>query len=168
MGERWGGGYLKHTALRITFLIFIGIVSNSAFAVQPDEVLSDPALEARARALSHELRCLVCQNQSIDDSEAPLARDLRILLRERLKNGDSDRQVLGFLVARDSEFVLLKPLFAWHTALLWLTPGILLVLGAIGLLVAVRRRAGQSAESGRSLTPEEGAQLARLINERES
>ena len=93
-----------------------------ALAVQPDEVLSDPALEARARALSKELRCMVCQNQSIDDSDAPLASDLRVLVRERLKAGDSDRQVIDFLVARYGEFVLLKPRFNWHTALLWLAP----------------------------------------------
>ena len=89
-------------------------------AVQPDEMLTDPALEARARALSQELRCMVCQNQSIDDSDAPLARDLRVLVRERLTAGDSDQQVLDFLVARYGEFVLLKPRFRWHTALLWL------------------------------------------------
>ena len=91
-------------------------------AVQPDEVLPDPTLEARARALSKELRCMVCQNQSIDDSDAPLARDLRILVRERLKAGDSDQQVLDFLVARYGEFVLLRPRLHWHTALLWLGP----------------------------------------------
>src|ERR1700757_2363023 len=90
-----------------------------ALAVQPDEVLSDSTLEARARGLSKELRCMVCQNQSIDDSDAPLARDLRILVRERLTAGDSDRQVLNFLVARYGEFVLLKPRLSWHTALLW-------------------------------------------------
>src|SRR2546421_12095200 len=88
-----------------------------ASAVQPDEVLTDPALEARARALSKELRCMVCQNQSIDDSDAPLARDLRLLVRERLQAGDSDRRVTDYLVARYGEFVLLKPRFAWHTAL---------------------------------------------------
>src|SRR5262245_24804739 len=91
-----------------------------ALAVQPDEVLADPALEARARVLSKELRCMVCQNQSIDDSDAPLARDLRILVRERLQAGDSDQRVIDFLVARYGEFVLLKPRLSWHTALLWL------------------------------------------------
>src|SRR6202007_183284 len=98
-----------------------------SWAVQPDEVLPDPALEARARVLSKELRCMVCQNQSIDDSAAPLARDLRLLVRDRLTAGDSDAQVLDFLVARYGEFVLLRPRFNWHTALLWLLPpGVLL------------------------------------------
>src|ERR1700704_4186811 len=97
-----------------------------AFAVQPDEVLADAALEARARVLSKELRCMVCQNQSIDDSDAPLARDLRLLVRERLKDGDSDGQVIDFLVARYGEFVLLKPRLALHTALLWFGPPVLL------------------------------------------
>src|SRR5260370_5076170 len=111
-----------------------------AWAVQRDEVLSDPALEARARVLSKELRCMVCQNQSIDDSAAPLARDLRLLVRERLTGGDSDQQVLDFLVARYGEFVLLKPRFAWHTAVLWLGPPALLLGGALLLLVFGRRR----------------------------
>src|SRR6516164_11651523 len=112
----------------------------AAQAVQPDEMLSDPQLEARARVLSRELRCMVCQNQSIDDSEAPLARDLRILVRERLKAGDSDPQVLDFLVARYGEFVLLKPRLEWQTALLWLTPLTVLIVGAIAVIAAVRRQ----------------------------
>jgi cytochrome c-type biogenesis protein CcmH len=132
-----------------------------AFAVQPDELLPDPALEARARVLSQELRCLVCQNQSIDDSDALLARDLRLLLRERLKSGDSDQQVLDFLVARYGEFVLLRPPLGWHTLLLWLAPGLLLGVGAIVLVAAGRRRSKASlAEPG--LTPQEKARLARL------
>jgi cytochrome c-type biogenesis protein CcmH len=135
--------------------------SAPAFAVQPDEVLPDPALEARARVLSQELRCLVCQNQSIDDSDALLARDLRLLLRERLKSGDSDQQVLDFLVARYGEFVLLRPPLGWHTVLLWLAPGLLLGAGAIVLVAAVRRRSRTSlTEPG--LTPQEKASLARL------
>jgi cytochrome c-type biogenesis protein CcmH len=132
-----------------------------AFAVQPDEVLPDPALETRARVLSQELRCLVCQNQSIDDSDALLARDLRLLLRERLKSGDSDQQVLDFLVARYGEFVLLRPPLGWHTLLLWLAPGLLLGAGAIPLVAAGRRRSRASlTEPG--LTPQEKARLARL------
>src|SRR5882757_168780 len=99
-----------------------------AFAVQPDEVLTDAALETRARALSRQLRCMVCQNQTIDDSDAPLARDLRILVRERLRAGDSDHQVIDFLVARYGEFVLLKPRFSLHTALLWLAPAAVLLI----------------------------------------
>jgi cytochrome c-type biogenesis protein CcmH len=108
-------------------------------AVQPDEVLSDSRLEGRARALSKELRCMVCQNQSIDDSDAPLARDLRVLVRERLQAGDSDRQVIDFLVARYGEFVLLRPRFSWHTAVLWLGPAAMLLVGASALLVLARR-----------------------------
>ena len=115
-------------------------VGAPAFAVQPDEVLPDPKLEQRARDISAELRCLVCQNQSIDDSDAPLARDLRLLVRERLKAGDSDAQVKTYLVDRFGEFVLLKPVFAWHTALLWLAPFLVLAAGAAALLAQARRR----------------------------
>jgi cytochrome c-type biogenesis protein CcmH len=111
-----------------------------ALAVQPDEILKDQALEARARALSRELRCMVCQNQSIDDSDAPLAHDLRVLVRERLTAGDSDPQVIDFLVARYGEFVLLKPRFAWHNSVLWLTPVAALIAGALAMFAAVRRR----------------------------
>ena len=111
-----------------------------ALAVEPDEMLKDAALEVRARDLSSELRCLVCQNQSIDDSAAPLARDLRLLVRERLTAGDSDQQVLNFLVARYGEFVLLKPRFELHTLLLWGLPPVVLVAGMIALFVMARRR----------------------------
>src|ERR1700674_4069968 len=110
-----------------------------ALAVQSDEILSDATLETRARALSKELRCMVCQNQSIDDSDAPLARDLRVLVRERLQAGDGDHQVIDFLVARYGEFVLLKPRFSSHTALLWLGPAGILLIGAFGLFVVARR-----------------------------
>ncbi len=150
--------------LRTFALCFMLAVSTSAFAVQPDEVLPDPALEARARVLSQELRCLVCQNQSIDDSDALLARDLRLLLRERLKSGDSDRQVLDFLVARYGEFVLLRPPLSWHTALLWLTPGGLLILGIIALVAAGRCRARPNLAEP-ALTPQETAQLKGLADQ---
>ena len=143
------------------------LASTPAWAVQPDETLADPVLEARARVLSKELRCLVCQNQSIDDSAAPLARDLRLLVRERLTGGDSDQQVLDFLVDRYGEFVLLKPRFAWHTALLWLGPPGLLVGGALVLLLIARRSgrpggspAGREVEA---LTAAEEERLARLM-----
>src|SRR5215475_14915839 len=116
-----------------------------ALAVQPDEVLADPALEARARVLSKELRCMVCQNQSIDDSDAPLARDLRILVRERLQAGASDRQVIDFLVARYGEFVLLRPRLSWHTAVLWLGPAAMLLIGGCAVLVLARRYRVKSA-----------------------
>jgi cytochrome c-type biogenesis protein CcmH len=119
-----------------------GVLCNAvpALAVQPDEVLGDATLEARARAISRDLRCMVCQNQSIDDSDAPLARDLRLLVRERLTKGDSDDQVMNFLVSRYGEFVLLKPPFEWHTAILWLTPAFALLAGAIAMVAALRRR----------------------------
>jgi len=120
-------------------LMAFSLVANAAHAVQPDEVLSDPALEERARALSAELRCLVCQNQSIDDSDAPLARDLRVLIRERLTAGDSDKEVVDFVVARYGEFVLLRPRFALHTLVLWLGPAMVLLLGAVATVLFVRR-----------------------------
>ncbi|MFB9268742.1 cytochrome c-type biogenesis protein [Bradyrhizobium erythrophlei] len=133
-------------------------------AVQPDEIMSDPAKEARARELSRELRCMVCQNQSIDDSEAPLARDLRLLVRERIAAGDSDRQVIDFLVARYGEFVLLKPRFSPHTLLLWLIPPLALLGGGLALWRYSRRRRGTSVDDASSkLTEEEAARLARLI-----
>jgi cytochrome c-type biogenesis protein CcmH len=112
----------------------------SAFAVQPGEVLKDPALEKRARTISAGLRCLVCQNQSIDDSDAQLAKDLRLLVRERLVAGDTNDQVESFLVQRYGEFVLLKPTFGTHTLLLWLTPALVLILGGLGAYAAMRRR----------------------------
>src|SRR5829696_6679239 len=116
------------------------VFSAPAFAVQPNEVLKDPGLEKRAREISAGLRCLVCQNQSIDDSDAQLAKDLRLLVRERLVAGDTDTQVRDFLVLRYGEFVLLKPTFGTHTLLLWLTPALVLVLGGIGAYAAMRRR----------------------------
>lgn len=129
-------------------------------AVQVDEILPDPKLEARARAISHELRCMVCQNQSIDDSEAPLARDLRLLVRERLKTGDSDSQVIDFMVARYGEFVLLKPRMSWHTAILWGAPLAILIVGflTIGLSV-MRRSAGGSLPEVAGLSESERIKL---------
>ncbi len=121
-------------------LLLAAFAAPVAHAVQPDEIMADPAKEARARDLSRELRCMVCQNQSIDDSDAPLARDLRVLVRERLKAGDDDGQVRDYIVQRYGEFVLLKPTFGAHTLLLWLTPALVLVLGGIGAYAAMRRR----------------------------
>src|SRR5215471_12453719 len=127
--------------LRLMSVVVLTLAATPfASAVQPDEILADAALEARARALSKELRCMVCQNQSIDDSDAPLARDLRILVRERLQAGDNDREVIDFLVARYGEFVLLKPRLAWHTAVLWATPVVLLLIGTVVLLRLARGR----------------------------
>jgi cytochrome c-type biogenesis protein CcmH len=116
------------------------LFGGPVFAVQPDEVVKDPTLEKRAREISAGLRCLVCQNQSIDDSDAQLAKDLRLLVRERLVAGDTDTQVRDFLVQRYGEFVLLKPTFGRHTLLLWLTPALVLALGGIGAYAAMRRR----------------------------
>jgi cytochrome c-type biogenesis protein CcmH len=149
--------------LRYALLALTLFAAHPAMAVQPDEILKDPALEARARTLSRELRCMVCQNQSIDDSEAPLARDLRILVRERLTAGDTDPQVLDFLVARYGEFVLLKPRFEWHTALLWLTPVAALLAGGLAMLMAIRRRR-VTPTSITPLSAEEERQLAEMID----
>ncbi|QFU17062.1 cytochrome c-type biogenesis protein [Microvirga thermotolerans] len=121
------------------------LLCGQAFAVQPDEVMKDPALERRAREISAGLRCMVCQNQSIDDSDAQLARDLRLLVRERLAAGDTDQQVRDYLVQRYGEFVLLKPTFGAHTLLLWLAPFLVLVLGAGGAVWALKRRPRASA-----------------------
>jgi len=151
----------------LAVLIGLTMAMSSALAVQPDEVLQDRALEGRARALSQELRCMVCQNQSIDDSDAPLAKDLRVLVRERLTAGDSDSQVIDFLVARYGEFVLLKPRFSMHTLLLWLAPFGAVVIGGWGLVVFLRRRATEPdvARAQEQLTPAEQARVAELLKE---
>src|SRR4051812_39861361 len=134
-------------------------------AVTPDEILPDPQLEARARALSHELRCMVCQNQSIDDSDAPLAHDLRVLVRDRLKAGDNDTQVLDLLVPRYGEFVLLKPPLELRTLLLWGLPPLALVAGLAGLVVAMRRRKAASTEPD-ELSAAEQCRLASFVEPR--
>jgi cytochrome c-type biogenesis protein CcmH len=139
--------------------------ASSWAAVQPNEMLRDPALEARARNLSQQLRCMVCQNESIDDSDAPLAHDLRVLVRERLQSGDSDAQVLDFLVARYGEFVLLKPRLSWRTAVLWGLPPGLLLTGIALLLVAANRRRGRVADATTNLTPAEQARLKKILAE---
>jgi cytochrome c-type biogenesis protein CcmH len=145
-------------------LLIVLLTSVPSWAVQPDEVLSDPALEARARAISKELRCMVCQNESIDDSEAPLAHDLRVLVRERLKAGDSDQQIINFLVSRYGEFVLLRPPLSWHTAALWGTPPAVVLLGIIMIVVVERRRRPTSAQTAPpSLTAAEEARLAKIL-----
>ncbi len=136
----------------------------AVFAVEPNEMLSDPALEARARALSRDLRCLVCQNESIDDSGAALAHDIRVLVRERIKAGDTDQQVVDFLVARYGEFVLLKPPLSWHTAALWGLPPGLLLIGILVMIVMARRRAEVPATG--TLTPAEEARVEQLLREK--
>lgn len=140
-------------------LVALLLTSGPALAVQPDEVLKDPALEARARALSLDLRCLVCQNQSIDDSNAPLAKDLRVLVRERLVAGDTDSQVIDYVVARYGEFVLLRPRFTAQTAVLWLAPAVLLILGA---LIVYRMFGRPKAESKAAAMPLDASEAARL------
>jgi cytochrome c-type biogenesis protein CcmH len=139
--------------------------ASSWAAVQPNEMLRNPALEARARNLSQQLRCMVCQNESIDDSDAPLAHDLRVLVRERLQSGDSDAQVLDFLVARYGEFVLLKPRLSWRTAVLWGLPPGLLLTGIALLVVAANRRRGRVADATTNLTPAEQARLKKILAE---
>jgi cytochrome c-type biogenesis protein CcmH len=156
---------LKHI-LACVFALAVAAGSPAAYAVQPDEIMSDPAKEARARDLSRELRCMVCQNQSIDDSDAPLARDLRLLVRERIAAGDSDAQVLDFLVARYGEFVLLKPRLEPHSLLLWLLPPLALAGGGLALWTHNRRRSRSAAAEDQSLfklTAEEEARLEQLI-----
>lgn len=137
-----------------------------ALAVDPGEALADPALENRARDLSQGLRCLVCQNQSIDDSDAPLARDLRLLVRERISAGDSDTEVLDFIVARYGEFVLLKPRLKPTTYLLWGVPIIVLVVG--GLMIVLNGRKAGAANAPQALTEAEKARLAEIVNDRDA
>jgi cytochrome c-type biogenesis protein CcmH len=149
-------------------MLLVALFAPSAsWAVEPGEMLSNPALEARARALSKDLRCMVCQNESIDDSGAPLAHDLRVLVRDRIKAGDSDAQVFDFLVARYGEFVLLKPRLSWHTVALWGLPPAVLLVGAIVILMDLRRRrSGQAAQEQATLTAAEEARLAELLRDR--
>jgi cytochrome c-type biogenesis protein CcmH len=140
------------------------LLASGARAVQPDEVLQDPLLEARARAISEGLRCLVCQNQSIDDSDAPLAKDLRLLVRERLKQGDSDQQVVDFIVARYGEFVLLKPKFTPHTLLLWLATPAVFAAALLLIWLAYRRRRS-AAQASPKLSVNEERRLKRLLDQ---
>jgi cytochrome c-type biogenesis protein CcmH len=137
------------------------LAAAAAGAVQPDEVTKDPALEARARALSAELRCMVCQNQSIDDSDAPLARDIRLLIRERIAEGETNRAVRAYLVSRYGDFILLKPPFKPETLLLWLCAPLTLMLGALAIVLA-RRRAPKTTPA---LTDEEQKRLAEIASD---
>lgn len=150
---------LRRRAALLTLAIALA-APFAAQAVQPDEMLADPKLEHRAREISGGVRCMVCQNENIDDSNAPLARDLRLLVRERLKKGDSDDQVRDYLVARYGDFVLLKPPLKPYTLILWITPALVL-LGAAGFTLA-RMRAQKSTPTA-ALTQEERAELDRLV-----
>jgi cytochrome c-type biogenesis protein CcmH len=156
-----GNKMWKQIAIVLLWLI-AALAGSVAYAVQPDEIMSDPGKEARARNLSRELRCMVCQNQSIDDSDAPLARDLRLLVRERIAAGDSDSQVTKFLVARYGEFVLLKPPLEPHTWLLWLLPPGILAGGGLALWSHARR--SRSVTDTAALSPEEEMRLAGLVS----
>jgi cytochrome c-type biogenesis protein CcmH len=156
---------MKRLLLAMAVVASVGL--SPVRAVLPDEVMADPAKEARARNLSQELRCMVCQNQSIDDSEAPLARDLRLLVRERIASGDSDTQVIDFLVARYGEFVLLRPRFERQTLLLWLLTPLVFLGGGFALWLQARRRSKSTDQvpSDGALTPEEEARLKFLVKD---
>ena len=152
----------------LSSLLAIGLImgASTAHAVQPDEIMANPVQESRARELSRELRCMVCQNQSIDDSDAPLARDLRLLVRERIASGESNSQVIEYLVARYGDFVLLRPRLTGVTLLLWILPPLVLSGGGLALWLNSRRRLRQSDHSNPDaleLSEEEKARLERLV-----
>jgi cytochrome c-type biogenesis protein CcmH len=156
---------MSRVAAILLALLLAGLAfSGTSHAVEPDEMLSDPVLEQRARDVSQHLRCLVCQNQSIDDSGAQLARDLRILVRERLTAGDTNEQAIGFIVARYGDFVLLKPPVTEQTYALWFGPLLLAVLGLGGIAVYFARRRTRAPEP---LTPDERARLDELLRAKE-
>jgi cytochrome c-type biogenesis protein CcmH len=155
-------------ALQIVVIAAALLAAAPAHGVQPDEILPNPTLEARARDLSKELRCMVCQNQSIDDSDAPLARDLRILVRERLVAGDSDAEVLNFLTARYGDFVLLKPRLTAHTALLWLAPFAVVLAGVLAVILFLRRRDDAAMAAPEALNADERRRVAELLKQSDS
>lgn len=146
-------------------LLLVLLPAAPSFAVEPDEVLPNPALEARARAISKELRCMVCQNESIDESQAPLAHDLRVLVRQRIMAGDSDQEIINFLVSRYGEFILLKPPLSWNTLALWGAPPALLLLG-IAMIIAVerRRRVGRPVAQAPTLSADEEARISQILH----
>ena len=153
---------MRVTILAILLLMALPVVGVDA--VQPNEVLSDPELEARARTLSKDIRCLVCQNQSIDDSNAGLARDLRVLVRQRLTKGDSDEQIFDFLVNRYGDFVLLKPPVKSSTYALWYGPIVIFILGVIGLIVFLRGRRPLAASQTAALSVDEERRISALFD----
>lgn len=144
-------------------LLFVLLSPLAARAVEPDEMLPDPALEARARAISAGLRCLVCQNESIDESDAELAKDIRVLIRQKLMAGDSDAQIRTYLVQRYGDFILLKPPFDWTTLLLWLGPGLVLAIGAGASYMAARRKSADWASAPAALSEAEKQKLAAIL-----
>jgi cytochrome c-type biogenesis protein CcmH len=150
-------------------LVALAVFTSYANAVTPDEVLQDPALETRARAISQLLRCVVCQNQSIDDSNAPLAHDLRVIVRERLVSGDTDKQAIDFIVHRYGNFVLLNPPMQLDTFALWGGPALFLLIAAIGFGRYLRRRSDdQATETPAALTTIEQEHVAELLSRRKS
>ncbi len=154
---------MRRVCRLVVMLLAATAALGAAFAVEPDEVLDDPALEARARSISQELRCVVCQNQVIDDSDAPLARDMRILVRERLVAGDSDEEVKDYLVARYGDFVLMKPPLNAGTAFLWFGPLLVLVAGVVVYVMFLRKGDGEAARRPPALSDEERARLTDLM-----
>lgn len=152
---------MSRSILRAVIVIGALAIASAAFAVEPTEILADPVQEARARHISAELRCLVCQNQSIDDSNAPLAKDLRILVREQISAGKSDAAVMSYIVDRYGEFVLLRPRFGMHTVLLWLTPLLVLAFAGFGLSRFVRQKAPMNSEA--PLTADEQRRLDEML-----
>jgi cytochrome c-type biogenesis protein CcmH len=148
---------------RLAFSLALVVAAPAAMAVQPDEIMPDPALEARARALSSELRCLVCQNQSIDDSDASLAKDIRLLIRQRIAKGESNAEVRDFLVSRYGDFILLKPPFKRETLLLWLSAPLTLTLGGVAIALAARRARTPTP----ALSAEEERRLAEVASGQE-
>ena len=154
---------IRKALIAVPLLVALGL-PMSAQAVEPDEILSDPVLETRAREISKELRCLVCQNQSIDDSDAPLARDLRILVRDRLKAGDTDAETMSFIVERYGDFVLLRPPFKTSTLILWIGPALVLIAGLACVVIwHRRRRTADTAPDTTPLSADEQARLAALL-----
>ena len=145
--------------------LLLGLTASSAVAVQPGEVLADPALETRAREIGKELRCLVCQNQSIDDSDADLARDLRVLVRERLRAGDSDRQVVDYVVSRYGDFVLLRPPLKASTYALWFGTPLALLLAVVGIVAYYRNRQRRVGEVAAPLSAADEERLARVLED---
>ncbi len=155
------------TSIRAFLFVFLtSIACVPALAVNPDEILPDPALEQRARDISANLRCLVCQNQSIDDSDAQLARDLRVLVRERLVAGESNEQIMDYVVGRYGEFVLLRPSFSMKNLVLWGTPVLVLLIGGIAAFSYSRRQATPAGVL--SLSAEEEARLNKLLDEQDN
>ncbi len=153
--------------IRLAALVALLIVSQPVWAVDPGERLDDPVLEERARGLSQELRCLVCQNQSIDDSDAPLAKDLRVLVRDRLKAGDTDAEVLSYVVDRYGEFVLLRPPLRAGTLLLWVSPFLVLLIGIGSVWIYMRGRRPEAVETQAPLSDAEKARLEKIVITRE-